>query len=207
MKTRNQKKLNLKKCLFWINLSFFLVACGNQDNIDKWANDINSQMKEKHTAHVRPPKQEPGSYQSNFTFKAPSQIPPFSPEKLKLSDFPGARDGTSALERYSLNELKYVGYLHSSSGKTVKGFVKADNHVYTVLKGSPIGKNHGRVENIYPNELLIKEFFENSEGRWEARTVKIDLNHQGVSDVLTENNNTEGHASPEIDAEGNQENR
>ena len=106
MKTRNQKKLNLKKCLFWINLSFFLVACGNQDNIDKWANDINSQMKEKHTAHVRPPKQEPGSYQSNFTLKAPSQIPPFSPEKLKLSDFPGARDGTSALERYSLNELK-----------------------------------------------------------------------------------------------------
>ena len=89
----------------------------------------------------------------------------------------------------------------------MKGFVKADNHVYTVLKGSPIGKNHGQVENIYPNELLIKEFFENSEGRWEARTVKIDLNHQGVSDVLTENNNTEGHASPEIDEEGNQENR
>lgn len=205
MKICNQKKLNLKKYLFWISLSLFLVACGNQDNIDKWASNINSQMEKKHAAHALPPRQEPQSYQSNFTLKAPSQIPPFSPERLRLSDFPGTRDGASMLENYNLNELKYVGYLHSVSDKAVKGFVKAGNHVYTVLKGTPIGKNYGRVENIYPNELLIKENFENSEGIWEARTVKINLNHQGVSGVLTENS-TEGDVSPKVD-EDNQEGR
>lgn len=205
MKTRNQKKVNFKKYLFWINLSLFFAACGNQDNIDKWASDINSQMKKKHAAYVPRPRQEPQSYQSNFTLKPPTQIPPFSPERLRLSDFPGTRDGANMLENYNLNELKYVGYLHSVSDKTVKGFVKAGNHVYTVLKGTPIGKNYGRVESIYPNELFIKENFENSEGIWEARTVKIELNHQGVSGVLAENN-TEGGVSPEVD-EDNQEDR
>lgn len=190
----------------WISLSLFLAACGNQDDIDKWASDINSQMEKKHAAHTLPPSssQEPQSYQSNFTLKAPAQISPFSPEKLRLSDFPAARDGASMLENYNLNELKYVGYLRSASDKTVKGFVKAGKHVYTVVKGTPIGKNYGRVENIHPNELLVKENFENSEGIWEARTVKIDLNHQGVSGVLTENstegnNATEGEDLPKVD--------
>lgn len=99
------------------------------------------------------------------------------------------------LEAFSLENLRYVGSLRS--GKRASGFVQAENHVYTVVPGNYIGQNHGKIQRIAEDKIIITEMVEDSYGNWIYRTAELPLNNQSdgnggnnLPQTVSDSNNT-----------------
>lgn len=59
------------------------------------------------------------------------------------------------LEYYDLGEIQVLGII--SGIRDARAKVKAGGDYYTIRRGTPIGKNHGRVIAIRTDEIIIKE--------------------------------------------------
>ncbi|WP_416191279.1 pilus assembly protein PilP [Neisseria sp. CCUG12390] len=127
-------------------------------------------------------------------FEAPTVIPPkaytppgysglnaFDSRRLQTiisgnGNAPNLRRQKETLEAFSLENLRYVGSLRG--GQKVSGFVQAENHVYTVVPGNYIGQNHGKIQKITEDKIVITEMVEDSYGNWVYRTAELPLSNQ-----------------------------
>ncbi|QRN40583.1 MAG: hypothetical protein GKC53_00095 [Neisseriaceae bacterium] len=156
--------------LFTLLLS--ITGCNVYTDLDHWMET------EKETAEARYQKNykmvdysfSEIAYSDNFKDSTSLQQP-FSPLKLKLSYFSEADRVRGVLESFDLSEMKYVGYLKHLS--LAKGFINVGGQVYTVSNGTPIGKNYGRVVEVTPQKILIRENIENFEGLWISKDTEI----------------------------------
>ena len=54
--------------------------------------------------------------------------------------------------------MAFVGTLQS--GGKVSGFIKVNDHVYTVYPGNYIGQNYGRIQSITEDKIILTEQIE-----------------------------------------------
>ena len=95
------------------------------------------------------------------------------------------------LEAFSLENIRYVGMLNN--GSKVSGFIQAESHVYTVAPGNYIGQNHGRIQSITADKIVLNELIEDSYGNWIYRKAELPLSSQSANDNIR---NTPTQAAP-----------
>ncbi len=78
------------------------------------------------------------------------------------------------LEGYELDSLKMVGTLDGVEDQW--GIIKSpDGTVHRVKVGNYMGRNIGKITNIFEDKIELREIIKNSQGRWEERVAAIAL--------------------------------
>ncbi len=81
------------------------------------------------------------------------------------------------LEQYELDSLRMVGTMEN--GENHWGIIKGpDGAVHRVKVGNYIGRNTGKILNVFEDRVEIREIVKNSQGRWEEREVAMALDEQ-----------------------------
>ena len=78
------------------------------------------------------------------------------------------------LESYELDSLQMVGTMENEANNW--GIVlDPDGNVTRVRVGNYMGRNVGKIVNIFPDRIELREIVRNSQGRWEERQAAIAL--------------------------------
>ena len=81
------------------------------------------------------------------------------------------------LEQYELDSLRMVGTMEN--GENQWGIVQGpDGAVHRIKVGNYMGRNTGKILNIFENRIEIREIVKDSQGRWEERQAAIALDEQ-----------------------------
>ena len=78
------------------------------------------------------------------------------------------------LEAFELDSLRMVGTLEDT--ETQWGIIRdPDGTVHRVKVGNYMGRNIGKILNIYEDRIELREIIKNNDGRWEERPAAIAL--------------------------------
>ncbi len=78
------------------------------------------------------------------------------------------------LESYELDSLRMVGTLEDSND--LWGIIRdPDGTVHRVKVGNYLGRNIGKILNIYEDRIELREIIKNNDGRWEERPAAMAL--------------------------------
>ncbi len=78
------------------------------------------------------------------------------------------------LEGYELDSLQMVGTLDGMEEQW--GIIKSpDGTVHRVKVGNYMGRNIGKITNIFEDKIELREIIKNSQGRWEERIAAVAL--------------------------------
>ncbi|WP_253353294.1 pilus assembly protein PilP [Neisseria perflava] len=151
-----------------------ITACTpTYDDLNQWMKETRKQAKSQTIPFEAPTVTPPAAYNP----PAYSGLNAFDPRRLesapKGGNAPNPNRRKEVLESFSLDSLRYVGNL-SSNGR-ISGFVQADSHVYTVAPGNYIGQNHGRIQSITEDKIILTELIEDSYGNWVHRKAELPL--------------------------------
>jgi type IV pilus assembly protein PilP len=79
------------------------------------------------------------------------------------------------LEQYELDSLRMVGIMKNEESDW--GIIMDPNGtVHRVRVGNYLGRNVGKIVNIFENRIEMREIFQNTQGRWEEREASVALN-------------------------------
>lgn len=156
-------------------------------------NDMNDLKK-----HVEEVKKRPPSYveplpeiqpYETFAYKATDLRDPFqqiTDEKDKQpisSDLivkpksnirPDFNRNREALENYQLDSLKMVGIIERENERW--GLIRSpDGTIHRVQVGNFIGKNHGKINQIYEDLIKLTEIIPDGSDGWQERTAELAL--------------------------------
>ena len=99
---------------------------------------------------------------------------PFRPSSIQTRTSVRSRDNLSPLERLDLGQLKVVGIVWNV--KEPRAMIEdAAGLGYTILIGTPIGGNEGKVKAITPNQVVVEESFQDFSGKKKTRDVLMRL--------------------------------
>lgn len=130
-----------------------LVNCAKHDDLDRWIQSENQKVagKIKHTpVKMALTKPEPHDDNNDAGYLSPTS--PFSSAKILGFKNSGAM---GILERVNVGDIKYIGYLDSSSD--VKALVELNHLVYTVFVNTKIGRRDGKITSITPKKIVVQE--------------------------------------------------
>lgn len=78
------------------------------------------------------------------------------------------------LEQFELDSLRMVGTMES--GDNQWGIIQdPDGVVHRIMVGNYMGRNTGKILNVFEDRIEIREIVRNSQGRWEERQAAIAL--------------------------------
>jgi len=78
------------------------------------------------------------------------------------------------LEQFELDSLRMVGIMENENNKW--GLIQSpDGVVHRIKVGNYMGRNTGKVLNVFEDRIEIREIVRNSQGRWEERLTGIAL--------------------------------
>ena len=81
------------------------------------------------------------------------------------------------LEKYELDSLHMVGTMQDNDNNW--GLIlDPDGNVTRVKVGNYMGRNIGKITNIYEDHIELREIVQNDQGRWEERQASIALAEQ-----------------------------
>jgi type IV pilus assembly protein PilP len=99
---------------------------------------------------------------------------PFRPPSIQARTGTRSRDNLSPLERFELGQLKVVGIVWDI--KEPRAMIEDSAGLgYTVLVGTPIGGNEGKVKGIHRDQVVVEESFEDVSGKRKTREVSMKL--------------------------------
>ena len=99
---------------------------------------------------------------------------PFRPPSIQARTGTRSRDNLSPLERFELGQLKVVGIVWDI--KEPRAIIEDSAGLgYTILVGTPIGGNEGKVKGIHRDQVVVEEFFDDVYGRKKTREVSMKL--------------------------------
>ena len=152
--------------------AFLLTACSSAD--DELQTFINDTKREA-GGRVEPlPEVKP--YQT-VTYSAMNLRSPFVPSGPSGNGAylrPDPKRNREFLEQYSLDTLKMVGTL--KLGSETYGLVQTkDGLVNRVLPGNYIGQNDGRITEITPSKIVIREIVPDGTGGYIERPAALAL--------------------------------
>lgn len=78
------------------------------------------------------------------------------------------------LEGFELDSLKMVGIMQNEGNNW--GIIKdPDGTVHRVKVGNYMGRNIGKITNIFEDHIDLREIIQNNQGRWEERQASVAL--------------------------------
>ena len=164
-------QFNLRS-LSLLGTCILLSACSEHDDLRQWMSNVKQQAIKSY------PKQEIPSVNAMATYTPPNFVglQAFNAERLKAGrqtgdNGPNMNRPKEILEAFGLEKLAYVGSM-TKGGKSI-GFVKVDGHIYTVNIGNYIGQDFGRIVAIEPDQIIIQEMVEDTDGSWQHREGNI----------------------------------
>jgi type IV pilus assembly protein PilP len=81
------------------------------------------------------------------------------------------------LEQFELDSLRMVGIMENDDNQW--GIIKGpDGVVHRIKVGNYMGRNTGKVLNVFEDRIEVREIIRNSQGRWEERQAAIALDEQ-----------------------------
>ena len=82
------------------------------------------------------------------------------------------------LEAFPLDSLRMLGTLRK--GNEHYALVRSSEPlVYRIKRGEYMGQNHGQVQLVAPDRLVLKELFADGAGRWVERETTLSLSNAG----------------------------
>lgn len=168
-----------KRAVFLMAL-FTLSGCSHEEKRANLQNYIN-EVKQRKSGEIEPlPQIRP--YET-FAYAAKDLRSPFMPPKPEqiitqvVSDNGIQPDGgrrKELLESFPIDSLKMVGTLEKS-GKTWALIVDKEGTLHRISKGNYVGLNHGKVNTITEEKILITEIIPGSQGGWQERQAEMTL--------------------------------
>lgn len=165
--------------LGWV-MAAILAGCGDQghEEIRQWMEESARDLK----GGVPPlPELKPFPVVS---YDAADKPDPFSAQRID----PEKKDGGAnkpdfdrpkeQLENYPLESISFVGVVNKTRSKANYAVVQVDGVVYQVGKGNYLGQNFGRIVDITPSEIVIKEIVQDPSGQtsdWVERQMTLQL--------------------------------
>ena len=155
-----------------ISASILLSACSEHDDLRQWMDSVKQQAIKSY------PEQAVPSVNAMATYTPPNFVglQAFNPDRLKAGrqtgdNGPNMNRPKEILEAFGLEKLAYVGSL--VKGGQTAGFIKVDDHIYTVNIGNYLGQDFGRIVAIEPDRIVIQEMVEDTDGSWQHREGNI----------------------------------
>lgn len=166
---------------------FLLAGCVSRDksDLEAWV----AEVKQRPGGRVKPlPEIKP--YEA-YTYKGAKEgkRDPFEPfyqkreEKLenvadtgltKEMEMEIQNRNREELEQFELDSLKMVGTLQDAEENW--GIIQdPDGVVHRVKVGNYMGRNIGKIVNIFEDQIELREIVKNNDGRWEERQAAIAL--------------------------------
>lgn len=176
MRSGNRQRLVVGASLA-CSLLVSLAACSSADDeLQRFVEDT----KRESGGRVEPlPEIKP--YQS-FTYSAANLRSPFVPagpggggSSNAQSVRPDIKRNREFLEQYSLDTLKMVGTL-KLSGSTFGLVQTKDGLVHRVLPGNYLGQSDGRITDITPSKITVREIVPDGVGGYVERPAALALN-------------------------------
>lgn len=119
------------------------------------------------------------------SYDAADKIDPFNalriePERKETGgankpDFDRPRE---QLEGFPLETISFIGMVDKTKSKARHAVVQVDGIVYQVRKGNYMGQNFGRIVDITPSEIVLKEIVQDPTGQtsdWVERQMTLQL--------------------------------
>lgn len=155
-----------------------LVACGGEEfhDLHDFVKNAGADMRGKVDS---PPEVKP--YEP-FAYDNATNLPdPFKPRKQAITS--GAGGGLNqpdlqrhkeALEEFSLESLKMVGYLYQNN--VAHAVIRSpDGKLHLVKTGNYLGQNFGHIIELTETELKIRETIQDSNGDWSVHMSSLQL--------------------------------
>lgn len=170
------------KALLWsVTVLSLLAGCGDagQGEIKQWMEESSRDLK----GGVAPlPELKPFPVVS---YDAADKLDPFNSLRIEPERKEGG--GTNKpdfdrpkeqLESYPLEAISFIGIVDKTKSKSKHAVVQVDGVVYQVGKGNYMGQNFGRIANITPSEIILKEIVQDPSGQtsdWVEREMTLQL--------------------------------
>ena len=163
----------------------FLVSCGvsSTEELTDWM----AQERSKKRAAV-PPTRGPREFQAD-AYLVDGRLEPFSSQrlahdqavtapKINLSaqasrfelEWSGERQ---PLEKFPLDSVQFRGTMRQESMQVA--LVWADSRLHQVRTGDYLGTRRGKVLQITPTEMRVRELVKDESGRWSEKTVTLSV--------------------------------
>lgn len=159
-------------------IGLIVSSCGDRrSELEQYVKDI----KAKSIGQIEPlPEVKP--YET-FRYQAQLMRSPFEPQQaqesiLALPENNGIRPDVhrrkEALENYELDSLRMVGTLEQE-GAIWGVVVDTDGAVHRIAQGNYAGLNHGKINDVTEEEILITEIIPDGAGGWREREASLTL--------------------------------
>jgi type IV pilus assembly protein PilP len=170
----------LEKILVCAWVVLLLAACqGDQDDLSRYIADVKARP-----ATPIPPIPAVRTYKP-YIYEGLAGRDPFRQSTSEGSDETASRNpGTGPrpdlqrtreyLERFELDTLTMVGTFSKETSDWAL-IRDPDGTVHRVAVGNYLGKNHGKVSSISPDEVDLSEFIADGAGGWLVRDASIAL--------------------------------
>lgn len=170
------------KALLWsVTVLSLLSGCGDAGHgeIKQWMEESSHDLK----GGIAPlPELKPFPVVS---YDASDKLDPFNslriePERKESggANKPDFDRPKEQLESYPLETIKFIGLVDKTKSKSKHAVVQVDGVVYQVGKGNYMGQNFGRIANITPSEIILKEIVQDPSGQtsdWVEREMTLQL--------------------------------
>ncbi|MGV3002135.1 pilus assembly protein PilP [Vibrio sp.] len=168
----------MMKPSFMMLSALVLVGCQqSNDSIPNFISQVENQSR-KEIAQLEPEKSFKATQYSGMSLRSPFSLPAIAvanqPQTKQDCWQPGLRSKTGQLEQYPLEQLHLRGVMGSKGD--ISGLVQTPKGTLVkVQPGEYIGLNNGKVAQVTPKFILIKETLPDGLGCWQQRNVKLAL--------------------------------
>ncbi|MGE3317856.1 MAG: pilus assembly protein PilP [Candidatus Berkiella sp.] len=163
-----------------ILLCLLLAGCSNSERRAELESYV-KRIKSRTIKEIEPlPEIKPYEI---FTYSAANLHSPFVPnivqevaKKVVVENGiqPDMNRRKEALENFPLDSLRMVGTLEKNTKKWVL-VVDPTGTVFRITKGNYIGQNHGHIDSISDERVMITEIIPDPMGGWRERKASISL--------------------------------
>lgn len=179
MNSLNQTK-RLRSVLVIAVGAILLTACqGDQDDLSRYISDV----KARPATPIAPIP--PVRTYTPYIYEGLTGRDPFRQSTSEGSDEVASKNSSSGprpdlqrtreyLERFELDTLVMVGTFSKESSDWAL-IRDPDGTVHRVAVGNYLGKNHGKLSSISPDEVELSEFIADGAGGWLVRDASIAL--------------------------------
>jgi type IV pilus assembly protein PilP len=172
--------LTVKQLVYAIAGLLLLCSCSNDDKRQDDEAYI-QRIKNRRIREVEPLPEirpyEPFAY-SAYNLRSPFVAPAVQDQAKKFSldggIHPDSNRRKEVLEAFPLDTLRMVGTLEQNK-KLWALIVDPNGAVYRLSKGNYLGQNHGRIDGITIDKVILTEIVPDPNGGWRERPTSIGL--------------------------------
>ncbi|RJQ20308.1 MAG: hypothetical protein C4560_05290 [Nitrospiraceae bacterium] len=162
-----------------ISIFFVLYGCKDQPAV-KAVKKLKTTEAGKEAALQQQPVVQEAPQEEGYIYQQGNRRDPFEPlivASKKSAKKESGRTGPGTLESYDISEFSLVAVARKGDGYFAL-LTTPDNRSFTVRKGSIIGLNKGRVEEITKDRVVLAEYSKDFKGSLRPRKITLEFSKE-----------------------------